>query len=583
MSLPCSATPLRFLLAGSLLSGLSSAPLKAQIQSHPEVLVVYNTNFADSLTVANYYMTKRAIPSGNLCAISPPSSVGISMTDYINTVKTPVQNCLTTAGRSSVLYVVFSYLTPYYIVAPSPSTVTYSLDSYVSDIWDQYTKHDYYPPPAPHRYYAASQSQGNVFAPFVSLSAFRSQPRATLMYSVWRLDAASLALAEGLVDKAMQAEANGGPVGQGCFDELIDATIAPDGGPRSGDWSIHVASQFMAQAGFGVTEDVNEAEFGTAPAPLTCPNTAFFSGWYSLNHYNDVFTWNTGAIGFHLDSESAIDPRGGANWVANAVIRGITTTSGSVNEPFLEGLPRPAGVFRNLLEGANVGDAFLRNTQWIKWMVMNVGDPLYTPFPGGHAPFKPGYTVNSLALSSQQVVGAAPVTGSPTGTIKLSTPAPAGGVTFNLSPTPAGLATVPATVTVPAGSTKATFSINTSAINYAYAYATITASGPVTLNNTLAIYPLLAGISTNQSTVTGGQMLTGAIFLNDGAPYGNAVISLTSSNTSVATVPATVTMITGSSSATFSISTNAVNASTPVTLSATYGGYTVTTQITVVP
>ncbi len=54
-----------------------------------------------------------------------------------------------------------------------------------------------------------------------------------------------------------------------------------------------------------VIEDPNYAEFGTAPAPLTCPNAALYSGWYNLNHYNNVFTWNTGAIGFHLDSASA--------------------------------------------------------------------------------------------------------------------------------------------------------------------------------------------------------------------------------------------------------------------------------------
>jgi hypothetical protein len=77
---------------------------------------------------------------------------------------------------------------------------------------------------------------------------------------------------------------------------------------------------------------------------LSCPNTALYAGWYQYGHYNDAFTWNDGAIGFHLDS-------------------------GSI-------LPRPSGVFRDLLAGANVGDAFLRNTRFLKWMIVNVGDPL---------------------------------------------------------------------------------------------------------------------------------------------------------------------------------------------------------------
>jgi hypothetical protein len=62
-------------------------------------------------------------------------------------------------------------------------------------------------------------------------------------------------------------------------------------------------------------------------------------------------------------------------------------TSGAVAEPYLTGLPHPAGVCRNVFEGANVGDAFLRNTAKLKWQIINIEDPLYTPFPGGRGPF----------------------------------------------------------------------------------------------------------------------------------------------------------------------------------------------------
>jgi hypothetical protein len=30
----------------------------------------------------------------------------------------------------------------------------------------------------------------------------------------------------------------------------------------------------------------------------------------------------------------------------------------------------------------NVGDAIFRNTAWIHWMIINIGDPLYRPFSG---------------------------------------------------------------------------------------------------------------------------------------------------------------------------------------------------------
>ena len=63
--------------------------------------------------------------------------------------------------------------------------------------------------------------------------------------------------------------------------------------------------------------------------------------------------------------------------LADDRLKGITVTSGAVAEPFLEGIPHPDTVFRSLLEGANAGDAMLRGTAWLKWMIVNLGDPAF--------------------------------------------------------------------------------------------------------------------------------------------------------------------------------------------------------------
>ena len=174
-----------------------------------------------------------------------------------------------------------------------------------------------------HSYFASTQSQGNFYPPFVSLADYRKQSGAQTLYSVWRLDAATVELAKGLVDKALQAEATG-LRGQGCFDRRFGQIDAlEDWNYGAGDWDLFRAADFTRQAGLAVTEDEQEAEFGTAPAPLRCDQVALYAGWYAYNHYNDAFTWVTGAIGFHLDSGSALDPRGGANWSANALMRGV--------------------------------------------------------------------------------------------------------------------------------------------------------------------------------------------------------------------------------------------------------------------
>jgi hypothetical protein len=97
--------------------------------------------------------------------------------------------------------------------------------------------------------------------------------------------------------------------------------------------------------------------------------------------------------------------------------------------------------------------------------------------------------------------------------------------------------------------------------------------GPASLN----------AVTVSPSAVVGGNTSTGTVTLTAGAPSGGAVVSLVSSNTGVATVPASVPIAAGATSATFSAMTAAVGTSTSVTLSATYSGVTRTATLTVSP
>jgi len=473
------------LAAALALVACGSSPASAQDPLSQRVLVVYNDNVPESLGVANYYLGRRGIPESNRCAISPADTAAVWLADFDSAVKTPISNCLNAVGKASILYIVFSYQTPYVLL--DATGYTYSLDQAVADIWNAYSPHTPFPyPERAHPYYTVSESQGNVYERFVSLAEYRSRPEALTIYSVWRLDAANADLARGLVDKAIWAETNG-LSGQGCFDRRW-APIASvyDSSYGAGDWDLYKAAEFTRQAGFPVTEDEEEEEFGTPPAPLRCDDAALYTGWYSLDNYNDAFTWNPGAIGFHLDSVSAGDPRGGNNWSANALIRGITVTSGSVNEPYLEGLIRADGFYRNLFEGANVGDAAMRNTRWLQWMVLNLGDPLYRPFPGGFPAFDPETNPqSSLSLNPRFLIGGSPSTG----TVTLARPAPEGGLVVELATSEGAPVTVPSTVSVPAGARSATFPIATTPVNeYSIVFITATFSG-TTLSNTLASSP----------------------------------------------------------------------------------------------
>ena len=547
-------------------AAMSGQTSSSQIPLNKRVLVVYNSTDSASARVAKYYAAKRNIPAANLCRISPPSSDRLSWSQYVGSVKTPVQKCLNAVGPESILYIVFTYQTPYSI-SGSGSPLSYSLDQYVADIWDQYSIQDAYPIPGRfHPYYDNAQSQGNVYQPFLSLADYRAQPFALTIYSVWRLDGATEALSEGLVDKAMAAESST-LSGKACFDRNRGAiTNVADTGYGEAEWDLHNAAKFADMAGFTVLEDSNSAEFGTPPAPM-CPNAALYSGWYSLNHYNNAFTWNTGAVGIHLDSASALNPRGGPNWSANAIINGITVTSGSVSEPSLQGLVRPGGTFRDLLQGANVGDAFLRNTRWLKWMTLNLGDPLYRPFPNGLPPFQPLSPQASLALSSRHVLNG----GSAFARITLEKPAPSGGTVVSLSSSLPKLAVLPASVTVPTGATTVTFQIEIAATPSVTADATAKITALGVGQNTLTVSPLLGRLIISAPSIVAGTTATGSIVLQANAKGGGEVVSLKTDSGSL-TVPATVLVLQGKNEATLAIGSSAVTSVTTAEITATLNG-----------
>ena len=545
-------------------------PLLAQ-PLNERVLVVYNAASPESVDVANYYALRRAIPVSNLCAITSAAFFTVSPVEYATSIKTPVQSCLNSVGKQKILYIVVTYNTPLRI---DYSGRRFSVDQYLADIWDSYTTGKFFTTPsATHSYYADAQPEGGWYPPYLSLANYRLSPKASLIYSVWRLDGPSAQLSKGLVDKAKAAEAAGGPAGQGCFDARLDPLAVPDIGYFNGEWDLYRSNQFVQQAGFATNFDIASAEM------TSCPNAALYSGWYSLQ-YNDIFTWNTGAIGWHLDSASAANPRSGPYWVPGAISRGITVTTGSIDEPYLQGLVRPSGAFRNLLEGANVGDAFLRNTRWLKWFVLYFGDPLYTPFPGGRTPFNSGAATDTFFISNQrQIVGGMQQV---TGTISLSSPAPAGGRTFSVRAYyGGGAAIVPSSVTVPATQASVSFPISGAFRTYALQDVIRATSGSLQLRNSIEVDPLLASVRTENTSIQGGQTLKGSVTLYARTP-GSVTVSL-STNNPVVVVPPSVTVPPGFSGVTFTISTAPVVTDTDVKITAQYAGATATATLKVKP
>lgn len=579
--------PLRnFFKALTLLPVLAQLAL-SQSSLASRVLIVYSPTDPNSAAVAAHYQTARGIPNANLCAVAPPTtSADLAYSDYVSVFRDPVRACLNALGPSNILYIVLAYLRPFKV---DTTNLVYAVDSFLSDIWDQYTTQFFTIPTAVHRYYAESQSEGNAFVPFQSLANYRATSRAQTIYSVWRLDGATPAIAEAQVDSVIAAEAAGGPISQvngspanACIDLDAEPFGLPDSGYTTANWDLYRVSGFLNTANnFNVITDFLETSFGEGSSPL-CPNTALYVGWYNYGTYNNAFSWDQGSIGWDLDSCAISDPRGGPCWGTNAIAFGVAVTSGAMAEPYLEGIARPA-VMLSLLQGSNVGDAFLRNTRWLKWMILNVGDPLYLPFPGGVPPYNASVPANSLGLFLNQSTFRTYVGGQPLAlNLTVSSPAPSGGLTVTLTPDQPGVS-FPSSVTIPAGQTSVTVAGSTNNVG-AFMDVQVTATaGSMTATNTISVYPLLSGVEFGANPATGGGFVEAVLALNSNAPLGGAVVTLSSDTPGVASVPASVTVPAGVTQVNFYIATTAVGASTTVNITATYAGASDTEQLTIQP
>ncbi len=214
------------------------------------------------------------------------------------------------------------------------------------------------------------------------------------------------------------------------------------------------------------------------------------------------------------------------------------------------------------------------------------GSPTNTRLSGCTVP-APAPTLGAVSLNPSTVQGGA----SGSATVTLTAPAPSGGAVVSLTSSNASVATVPATLTVPAGvasattSSVATSDLNSTATSVISAtYNGVTRSSTLTVTGTTPrAGATLDTVSVSPASVQGGSTASTTVTLTSPAPVGGAVVSFSSSNTAVATVPATITVPEGVNSTvvvTF-VSTRPVTATATSLISGTYDGVVRSATITV--
>ena len=196
---------------------------------------------------------------------------------------------------------------------------------------------------------------------------------------VSRLDGPTADLSRQLVDQAIEAETRG--LGGTVY---VDARgIEPDGAVNYGYYDQglrNLAALLRDVKSYEVVLDNAERRFSQRGE---APNVAVYVGWYRLRWYEDAFTFNRGAIGYHIASAEAVsvrDPKE-TGWCKNAIEHGIAATIGSTDEPFVDAFPLPDEFFALLLTGRySLVEAYTLTTRWTSWRMVLFGDPLYNPW-----------------------------------------------------------------------------------------------------------------------------------------------------------------------------------------------------------
>lgn len=206
-----------------------------------------------------------------------------------------------------------------------------------------------------------------------------------------------------------------------------------------------------------------------------------------------------------------------------------------------------------------------------------------------------GTTSRSAMVTLTPIVNLSSVTVNPvegnfstTGTITLSVPAQLGGATIALSSANPAIAAVPASVTIPFGSTTANFNVTTTTVATLTTIPVAATFNGRTLNSSVVVSPApvvsVSAVTWGFPSVIGGQTMTGTVSVNNFPRDPNGiVVTLTSSDTKTLQVPAAVIIPYGVFSVGFTATTVAVTGTKGVSVKATYNTSNITTPIQVVP
>jgi uncharacterized protein (TIGR03790 family) len=356
---------------------------QSQALEPKEILVIANGNVKTSIALAIYYLEKRQIPKENLIKVRIPESEVCTRTDYVIKIAIPVRNYLRQLDpmEKQIRCLVVMYGLPLRIDTPSsPKTQTgtgeainkilndksSSLDSELTllRLEEHYSIGGWLPNP----YFLGFQGQ-----------QLEIKKEDVLMVS--RLDAPTVQIVKRIIDDSIAAEKIGLD-GKAYFDARWSdpGSNVKLSGYSYYDKSIHLAADLVKKSNLmPVILDDSQELF----KENSCLNAALYCGWYSLAKYIDAFTWQRGAIGFHIASSECTTLKNANSqvWCKMLLEKGVAATLGPVGEPYIDTFTVPELFFGFLIQGhLTLVECYMVSTPYLSWKMALIGDPLYFPF-----------------------------------------------------------------------------------------------------------------------------------------------------------------------------------------------------------
>lgn len=386
---------------------LTFSMIPALALSAEEVLVIANRNAAKSQGLAAWYMEKRQIPKENLLLVFVTDKETCSRDAYLQKIVPAVRRAL--EKNQKINAIVTMYGIPLKISSPE---MTKGEQARIDGLAAQKKKLDLLKEKNgqlnEEQKKALDQVNNtikqfkmstdkvasldselmlvkkenyklNFWLPNPFFLPWRSQKTAIAkseVIMVSRLDGADAGVVQRIVNDGIEAEAKG-LSGAVYFDaRWKDPGQKEVSGYGLYDKSIHNAAGRLKKEGLKVVLDDKQDLF----QPGQCPNAALYCGWYSLANYVDAFTWEKGAVGFHIASAecATLKSKNSNVWCKKMLDNGIAATVGPVGEPYVQSFPLPEIFFDVLAQGKlTLAESYLVSLPYLSWKQVLVGDPLY--------------------------------------------------------------------------------------------------------------------------------------------------------------------------------------------------------------